>query len=57
MIAISKMDMSYAFPMLSLGYLLVTVLSISVLHERVSFKRWMAILVITFGVAIIYASA
>ncbi|MBZ5522474.1 MAG: EamA family transporter [Acidobacteriia bacterium] len=54
MIAISKIEMSYAFPMLSAGYLLVAVLSIFFLKERVSFRRWTAILVITLGVAIIF---
>jgi drug/metabolite transporter (DMT)-like permease len=49
--------MSYAFPMLGLGYLLVAVLSIFLLQEHVSFRRWAAIVVITLGVAIIYGSA
>jgi undecaprenyl phosphate-alpha-L-ara4N flippase subunit ArnE len=57
MIAISKIEMSYAFPMLGLGYLLVAVLSIFLLQEHVSFRRWAAIVVITLGVAIIYGSA
>lgn len=57
MIAISKIEMSYAFPMLGMGYLLVAVLSIFILKESVSLRRWAAILVITFGVAIIYRSA
>jgi len=57
MVAISKIEMSYAFPMLGLGYLLAAVLSIFLLKEHVSFRRWAAIVVITLGVAIIYGSA
>ena len=57
MIAISKIEVSYAFPMLSLGYLVVPVLSIFFLKEHVSRKRWTAIAVITLGALIIYRSA
>ena len=57
LIAISKIEVSYAFPLLSIGYLLVAVLSIFFLKERVSFRRWTAIIVITLGVAIIYGSS
>jgi drug/metabolite transporter (DMT)-like permease len=57
LIAIARIEVSYAFPMLSAGYLLVAVLSIFLLKERISLKRWAAILVITVGVAIIYKSS
>jgi drug/metabolite transporter (DMT)-like permease len=57
MIAISAMRVSYAFPLLSSGYLVVAVLSIFFLKERIPVARWAAIAVITFGVALIFRSA
>jgi uncharacterized membrane protein len=54
LIALSQMQISYAFPLLSLGYPIVAVLSILFLGERISTPRWLAILVITLGVAIIW---
>lgn len=57
MTAISTMQVSYAFPLLSIGYLVVAVLSIVVLKERVPPSRWAAIAVITLGVALIFKSA
>lgn len=57
LIALSRIELSYAFPLLSIGYPIVAVLSIFFLKERVSLSRWMAILVITVGVAVIWRSA
>lgn len=57
MMAISAMQVSYAFPLLSIGYLVVAVLSIVVLKERIPTSRWAAIAVITLGVAMIFRSA
>ncbi|HZR29196.1 MAG TPA: EamA family transporter [Terriglobales bacterium] len=57
LIAMSRIEVSYAFPLLSISYPIVAVLSIFVLRERVPASRWMAIAVITFGVALIYRSA
>ncbi len=57
LIAIARIEVSFAFPMLSGGYLLVAVLSIFLLKERIPPARWAAILVITIGVAIIYKSS
>lgn len=57
LVAIARIDVSFAFPMLSAGYLLVAGLSIFLLKERISLKRWAAILVIAIGVAIIYKSS
>lgn len=56
MTAISTMQVSYAFPLLSIGYLVVAVLSIIFLQERVPLSRWAAIGVITLGVALIFSS-
>jgi drug/metabolite transporter (DMT)-like permease len=56
LIALAKIQVSYAFPLLSLGYPIVAVLSMVLLKERVNVPRWIAILVITIGVAIIWKS-
>ena len=57
MMAISAMQVSYAFPLLSIGYLVVAVLSIFFLKERIPASRWAAIAVIALGVALIFRSA
>lgn len=57
MLAISVMQVSYAFPMLSMGYPLVAVLSRMFLKERIPFPQWMAIAVITVGVALIFTAS
>ncbi len=57
LIALSKIQVSYAFPLLSMGYVVVAVLSIAILRERVPALRWVAIGVITMGVALICRSA
>jgi undecaprenyl phosphate-alpha-L-ara4N flippase subunit ArnE len=57
MIAISSMQVSYAFPLLSIGYLVVAVLSMAFLKERIPAPRWLAIAVITLGVALIFRSS
>jgi drug/metabolite transporter (DMT)-like permease len=53
MLAISSMQVSYAFPMLSMGYPVVALMSQVFLKERVPAARWLAIAVITLGVALI----
>lgn len=57
MMAISAMQVSYAFPLLSIGYVIVAVLSIVFLKERIPASRWAAIAVIALGVAMIFRSA
>lgn len=57
MMAISAIQVSYAFPLLSIGYLVVAVLSIVFLKERIPVSRWAAIAVITLGVALIFRSS
>ena len=57
LIALSRIEISYAFPLLSIGYPVVAVLSMLLLKERVTLSRWIAILIITAGVAIIWRTA
>jgi drug/metabolite transporter (DMT)-like permease len=56
LVALSKIELSYAFPLLSSGYVIVAVLSMVFLKERVSWMRWMAILVICLGVVTTWGS-
>jgi drug/metabolite transporter (DMT)-like permease len=48
--AISRTDISLAYPLLSTGYIVITILAIFLLHENVSVTRW-------FGVGMIFAGS
>jgi drug/metabolite transporter (DMT)-like permease len=53
LLAVSQLNISYAFPLLSASYVIVAVLSRIWLHENVSWQRWTAIAVISAGVLLI----
>ena len=53
---LQKLDLSYAYPLVSLGYVLVTVLSAIFFRERVDSNRWLAVAVICVGVMLIAGS-
>jgi multidrug transporter EmrE-like cation transporter len=53
---ISRADLSWAYPMLALGYVLVVLESRILLDEPVSGQRWAGTLVILLGVSIMYGS-
>jgi drug/metabolite transporter (DMT)-like permease len=53
LLALRHADISYAYPMLGTGYILVTLLASWLLHERISARRWIAVLVITAGVVMV----
>ena len=55
-VGLQKVDLSYAYPLVSGGYVLVTILAALFLGERVPGKRWFAIVVICIGVWLISAS-
>lgn len=55
-LGLQKVDLSYAFPLLSCSYILVSILSAAFFHEHVDRKRWLAVLVISCGVALIAGS-
>jgi drug/metabolite transporter (DMT)-like permease len=55
-VGLQKVDLSYAYPLVSGGYVLVTVLAALFLREKVEAKRWFAIAVICLGVWLIAAS-
>ncbi len=55
-IVLSKADVSYAYPFLSLGYVLVTFLSYVLLKEKVNKLRIVGVCVIIIGVIIVGVS-
>ena len=48
--ALSKADLSYAYPILSLGYIFVAIASMLFLGEHLSVVRWLGIFTVCFGV-------
>lgn len=54
--AISRVNLSWAYPMLSLGYVLVLLFSSLILKEHVGMARWMGAVVIVLGVYLISRS-
>jgi undecaprenyl phosphate-alpha-L-ara4N flippase subunit ArnE len=56
LVGLQKLDLSYAYPLVSVGYVLVSVLSAVCFHERVDRHRWMAVAVISLGVGLIAGS-
>ncbi len=53
LIALNNTAISYAYPMLGAGYVLVTLLAKSLLHEKISALRWVSILLISAGVLMV----
>ena len=53
---ISRVDLSYAYPMLAIGYVLVLLFSSIFLKEDISLLRWSGALVICVGVYLISRS-
>jgi drug/metabolite transporter (DMT)-like permease len=50
LVGLQKVDLSYAYPLVSLGYVLVTVLAAKFFGEKIDRSRWTAILIICAGV-------
>lgn len=55
-LGLQRVDLSYAFPLLSCSYILVSVLSATFFHEHVDRNRWLAVFVISCGVVLIAGS-
>lgn len=53
---LSKVELSYAYPMVSLGYVLIVIFSYFILKENVTIIRVIGILVIIIGVVIVSKS-
>ncbi len=56
LLGLQKLDLSYAYPLVAFGYVLVNILSAVFFAERVTLNRWMAVAVIGVGVMLIAAS-
>src|SRR5438874_8540878 len=56
LIGLQKVDLSYAYPLVSLGYVLVSVLAVKFFNEKIDGSRWTAILIICGGVIAIASS-
>ena len=53
LVVISKLDLSYAYPILALSYSLVPLLSWLAFGEHISPMRWVGIAIICAGVAVV----
>ena len=51
--ALGSLDLSVTYPSVSLGYALVVVLSKVLFKETISLQRWMAVIIICGGVALV----
>lgn len=49
LIVLYHMDVSKATPFLSLGFVLVTIVSRLHLHESITFSRWIGVILVTVG--------
>ncbi len=56
LVVLSKVDVSYAYPFLSIGYVLSAVVGYFAFHESVTFIRVIGIIVICVGVILISRS-
>ena len=53
MALLSWADLSYVLPVTSIGYVLVAIVGRMLLNEQISSKRWLGILLIMAGVALV----
>ena len=56
LILLSRVELSYAYPALALGYVAIPLISAFLLGEQVSAMRWAAVLVICVGVVLLSRS-
>jgi drug/metabolite transporter (DMT)-like permease len=56
LLGLQKLELSYAYPLVAAGYVLVSILSALFFHERVDRNRWAAVAVISLGVMLIAGS-
>jgi drug/metabolite transporter (DMT)-like permease len=54
---LSKIDLSVAFPVSSSSYIFVLLISVFLLHEHVSFNRWIGAALIIFGIWLVARSS
>lgn len=56
LLGLQKLELSYAYPLVAFGYVIVNVLSAVFFHESVNRNRWIAVAVIGLGVMLIAGS-
>ena len=56
LVALSRRDLSYVFPLTATSDIVATVAARYVLHERVTSTRWAGVLIVSLGIALISAS-
>ena len=56
LVGLRKLDLSYAYPLVSVGYVIVSVLSAVFFRERVDRYRWLSVAIISLGVGLIAGS-
>lgn len=56
LVVLSRVELSYAYPMISIGYVLVVFLSWALFHEHISSSRILGVLLICSGVLLIVRS-
>lgn len=54
--AISRVPLSWAYPMLAMGYVLILLFSAILLREPVSLLRWSGVLLICVGMILVFRS-
>jgi uncharacterized membrane protein len=53
MTVLSWADYSYVMPVGAFGYAMLTLFAVIFLHEQVSLRRWIGVLVVCFGVLLV----
>ena len=56
LVALSRRDLSYVFPLTATSDIVTTVAARYMLHERVTPTRWAGVLIVSLGIALISAS-
>lgn len=56
LIVLSRVDLSFAYPFVAVGYIAVLLISSIYLHENVPMLRWLGVIVICFGVILVARS-
>jgi multidrug transporter EmrE-like cation transporter len=57
LVVLSKAELSFAYPMLAIGYILIAIFSKIFFNENVTFVRFLGILLISIGVFLLLKSA
>lgn len=53
LLALSKLNLSYVYPLLSSSYIIILLLSKILLKEKIGFKKWIGVFIIIIGIFII----